>query len=82
MSKENENDNYDYLSIPMDVKEKLINNIKPKEQIEDNNNNSISEEDSLSNSEADNHHHDLDQNDAMKKLFYVSIVCLIFMIRL
>ena len=83
MSKENENDNYDYLSIPMDVKEKLINNIKPKEQIEDNNNNSISQEDSLSNSEADNHHHnhhDLDQNDAMKKLFYVSIVCLIFMI--
>ena len=83
MSNENEN-NYDYLSIPMDVKEKLLNNINLNKQkeINNNNNNSINqeEEDSLS-SEQDNHHHDhnIDQNDAMKKLFYVSIVCLIFM---
>ena len=77
MSNENEN-NYDYLSIPMDVKEKLLNNIKSNKQNDINNNNSFNqeEEDSLS-SEQDNHHHD--QNDAMKKLFYVSIVCLIFM---
>jgi cation diffusion facilitator family transporter len=83
MSNENEN-NYDYLSIPMDVKEKLLNNINSKKQndINNNNNNSFNqeEEDSLS-SEQENHHHDhnIDQNDAMKKLFYVSIVCLIFM---
>ena len=83
MSNENEN-NYDYLSIPMDVKEKLLNNINLNKQKEINNNNNNSfnqeEEDSLS-SEQDNHHHDhnIDQNDAMKKLFYVSIVCLIFM---
>ena len=81
MSNENEN-NYDYLSIPMDVKEKLLNNIKSNKQNDINNNNSFNqeEEDSLS-SEQDNHHHDhnIDQNDAMKKLFYVSIVCLIFM---
>lgn len=80
MSNENEN-NYDYLSIPMDVKEKLLNNINSKKQndINDNNNNSFNqeEEDSLS-SEQENHHHH-DQNDAMKKLFYVSFVCLIFM---
>ena len=77
MSNENEN-NYDYLSIPMDVKEKLLNNIKSNKQNDINNNNSFNqeEEDSLS-SEQDNHHHD--QNDAMKKLFYVSFVCLIFM---
>jgi len=81
MSKDNENNNYDYLSIPMDVKEKLLNNINSKEQIQDNNDNSITEEDSLSNSEVDNHHHNhnLDQEDAMKKLLYVSFVCLIFM---
>ena len=83
MSNENEN-NYDYLSIPMDVKEKLLNNIKSNKQndINNNNNNSFNqeEEDSLS-SEQENHHHDhnIDQNDAMKKLFYVSFVCLIFM---
>ena len=83
MSNENEN-NYDYLSIPMDVKEKLLNNINLNKQKEINNNNNNSfnqeEEDSLS-SEQENHHHDhnIDQNDAMKKLFYVSIVCLIFM---
>jgi cation diffusion facilitator family transporter len=83
MSNENEN-NYDYLSIPMDVKEKLLNNIKSNKQKEINNNNNNSfnqeEEDSLS-SEQENHHHDhnIDQNDAMKKLFYVSFVCLIFM---
>lgn len=82
MSNENENENnYDYLSIPMDVKEKLLNNINSKKQnnINDNNNNSFNqeEEDSLS-SEQENHHHH-DQNDAMKKLFYVSFVCLIFM---
>ena len=80
MSNENEN-NYDYLSIPMDVKEKLLNNINSKKQndINNNNNNSFNqeEEDSLS-SEQENHHHH-DQNDAMKKLFYVSFVCLIFM---
>ena len=85
MSNENENENnYDYLSIPMDVKEKLLNNINLNKQKEINNNNNNSfnqeEEDSLS-SEQENHHHDhnIDQNDAMKKLFYVSIVCLIFM---
>ena len=85
MSNENENENnYDYLSIPMDVKEKLLNNINSKKQndINDNNNNSFNqeEEDSLS-SEQENHQndHNIDQNDAMKKLFYVSIVCLIFM---
>ena len=84
MSNENEN-NYDYLSIPMDVKEKLLNNINSKKQndINNNNNNSFNqeEEDSLS-SEQENHHdhdHNIDQNDAMKKLFYVSFVCLIFM---
>ena len=83
MSNENEN-NYDYLSIPMDVKEKLLNNINLNKQKEINNNNNNSfnqeEEDSLS-SEQENHYHDhnIDQNDAMKKLFYVSIVCLIFM---
>ena len=84
MSNENEN-NYDYLSIPMDVKEKLLNNIKSNKQNDINNNNNNNsfnqeEEDSLS-SEQENHHHDhnIDQNDAMKKLFYVSIVCLIFM---
>ncbi len=82
MSNENENENnYDYLSIPMDVKEKLLNNINSKKQndINNNNNNSFNqeEEDSLS-SEQENHHHH-DQNDAMKKLFYVSFVCLIFM---
>ena len=81
MSNENEN-NYDYLSIPMDVKEKLLNNIKSNKQNDINNNNSFNqeEEDSLS-SEQENHYHDhnIDQNDAMKKLFYVSIVCLIFM---
>ena len=82
MSNENEN-NYDYLSIPMDVKEKLLNNINLNKQKEINNNNNSfnqEEEDSLS-SEQENHHHDhnIDQNDAMKKLFYVSIVCLIFM---
>ena len=83
MSNENEN-NYDYLSIPMDVKEKLLNNINSKKQndINDNNNNSFNqEEDSLSSEQENHHHHDhnIDQNDAMKKLFYVSIVCLIFM---
>jgi cation diffusion facilitator family transporter len=82
MSNENEN-NYDYLSIPNDVKEKLLNNINLNKQKEINNNNNSfnqEEEDSLS-SEQENHHHDhnIDQNDAMKKLFYVSIVCLIFM---
>ena len=85
MSNENENENnYDYLSIPMDVKEKLLNNINSKKQndINDNNNNSFNqEEDSLSSEQENHHHHDhnIDQNDAMKKLFYVSIVCLIFM---
>ena len=83
MSNENEN-NYDYLSIPMDVKEKLLNNIKSKKQndINDNNNSfNQEEEDSLSSEHENHHHHDhnIDQNDAMKKLFYVSIVCLIFM---
>jgi cation diffusion facilitator family transporter len=84
MSNENENENnYDYLSIPMDVKEKLLNNINLNKQKEINNNNNSfnqEEEDSLS-SEQENHHHDhnIDQNDAMKKLFYVSFVCLIFM---
>ena len=84
MSNENEN-NYDYLSIPMDVKEKLLNNINSKKQndINDNNNNSFNqeEEDSLSSEQENHHHHDhnIDQNDAMKKLFYVSFVCLIFM---
>lgn len=82
MSNENEN-NYDYLSIPNDVKEKLLNNINLNKQKEINNNNNSfnqEEEDSLS-SEQENYHHDhnIDQNDAMKKLFYVSIVCLIFM---
>ena len=83
MSNENEN-NYDYLSIPMDVKEKLLNNINLNKQKEINNNNNNSfnqeEEDSLS-SEQENHQndHNIDQNDAMKKLFYVSFVCLIFM---
>ena len=86
MSNENENENnYDYLSIPMDVKEKLLNNINSKKQndINDNNNNSFNqeEEDSLSSEQENHHHHDhnIDQNDAMKKLFYVSFVCLIFM---
>jgi cation diffusion facilitator family transporter len=84
MSNENEN-NYDYLSIPMDVKEKLLNNIKSNKQndINNNNNNSFNqeEEDSLSSEQENHHHHDhnIDQNDAMKKLFYVSFVCLIFM---
>ena len=84
MSNENEN-NYDYLSIPMDVKEKLLNNINSKKQndINNNNNNSFNqeEEDSLSSEQENHHHHDhnIDQNDAMKKLFYVSFVCLIFM---
>ena len=84
MSNENEN-NYDYLSIPMDVKEKLLNNINLNKQKEINNNNNNSfnqeEEDSLSSEQENHHHHDhnIDQNDAMKKLFYVSIVCLIFM---
>ena len=83
MSNENEN-NYDYLSIPMDVKEKLLNHIKSKKQndINDNNNSfNQEEEDSLSSEHENHHHHDhnIDQNDAMKKLFYVSFVCLIFM---
>ena len=86
MSNENENENnYDYLSIPMDVKEKLLNNINSKKQndINDIYNNSFNqeEEDSLSSEQENHHHHDhnIDQNDAMKKLFYVSFVCLIFM---
>ena len=71
MSNENEN-NYDYLSIPMDVKEKLLNNINSKKQndINNNNNNSFNqeEEDSLSSEQENHHHHDhnIDQNDAMK----------------
>jgi zinc transporter 2 len=86
---ENENENYDYLNIPSNIKEKLIQNMnenKNKNKKNTNNNNnennnidSLSEEeDSYSNTDL-HKSHTRDQNDAMKKLFYVSFVCLIFM---